>query len=228
MSSSVVQGGFFAQENLVFHAILSAYLSIFIGLTEAGLSVYAGHAEISMALYGIAVMGLVDGTGSVLVLMMWQCGSQKNGKTERLVSERIREMRYSLIIGCMMLLLGSFLVVDSLKKMVEKESPSDKDLMGFLLGVYGSVFGFFLASYKYIVGKALDSPVIIADSISSLCAAITSFAALVVTLVDNKLWWSDSAAGFTAALYMLYSGASTVLSANVSLQSSLSMRVEVL
>lgn len=196
------------EESARFHAVLSAYLSIAAGLVEASLSLMSGHAEVSMSLYGIALMAFVDATGSVLVLMMWQGSSGE----ERLVSERLREMRYSIAIGSLMMFLGVFLIADSIKSLSEKESPSETNgNMGEIVAIFGSVCGIALAIYKYVVGKALDSPVIVADSVSSLCSGLTSVAALLVIIIDDKYWWTDSTAGFTAALYTLYSGAETIM-----------------
>ena len=152
-------------------------------------------------------MAFVDITGSVLVLLMWQ-----SANSERLVSDRIREMNYSIAIGSMMIFLGIFLIVDSIIKLTSKNTPSDSSLMGTVDGMFGFFCGISLFLYKYFVGKALDSPVVIADSISSLCSGLTSFAALLVVILDETLWWIDSTAGFFAALYTLYSGAHTIIS----------------
>jgi len=152
-------------------------------------------------------MAFVDITGSVLVLLMWQ-----SANSERLVSDRIREMNYSIAIGSMMIFLGIFLIVDSIIKLTSKNSPSDSSLMGTVDGMFGFFCGISLFLYKYFVGKALDSPVVVADSISSLCSGLTSFAALLVVILDETLWWIDSTAGFFAALYTLYSGAHTIIS----------------
>jgi len=178
------------------------------GIVEATLSLWYGHAEISMSLYGIALMAIVDITGSVLVLAMWQSSYNK----ERLISDRLREMNYSIAIGSMMIMLGIFLIVDSTIKLTNRNIPEDSSFMGTLDAVFGFVCGISLFLYKYYVGKALDSPVVVADSISSLCSGLTSFAALLVVILDQRLWWSDSTAGFTAALYTLYSGTDTIIS----------------
>ena len=152
-------------------------------------------------------MAIVDVTGSVLVLMMWQCGS-----TERKYSERLREMRYSIFIGLMMLFLGCFLVADSIKNLYGHDSPDGNTVKGDIGAIFGFTCGLFLFCYKYFVSIVLDSPVIMADSISSLCSAFTSLAAIMVIFVHNKIWWSDSMAGFTASLYTLYSGLDTIIS----------------
>jgi hypothetical protein len=47
-----------------FHAAFSAWLSILLGFTIAVLAVLAGQQEGSMALIGVAFMGIVDITGT--------------------------------------------------------------------------------------------------------------------------------------------------------------------
>ena len=198
------------EKDAPWHAVVSAYLSILAGLGELTMSMWAGHTEKSMSIYGIGIMAFVDIAGSVLVLSMWQCGSPQS---VRLTSERRREVQYSAIIGVMMIFLGMFLIVDSFQRLVHR-SKMDSSYLGLIDGALGTVCGFSLAAYKYIVGKSLDSPVIIADSVSSLCGGMISCLALLVVFVDDEWWWSDSSAGFTSALYTFYSGVVTVYAAN--------------
>lgn len=89
-----------------FHAVFSAYVSIFAGIIEAFFSIVLGHAELSMSLYGIALMAIVDVTSSVLVLFIWQDSGERNKE------KKILESRYSYIIGVLMMVLGLFLVGD--------------------------------------------------------------------------------------------------------------------
>lgn len=194
------------------HAVISAYLSILAGLGELFMSLWAGHHEKSMSIYSIGIMAFVDCAGSVLVLTMWQCGNPQ----VRLLADRRREMQYSAIIGVMMIFLGMFLVVDSLQRLVHRSSM-DSSMLGIIDSVIGTLCGFSLAGYKYVVGTTLDSPVIVADSWSSLCGAIISSLALLVVFVDDELWWSDASAGFASAMYTFYAGVSTLFAANAEL-----------
>ncbi len=91
----------------VLHAIISGYLSIAAGVVEAGYSYYAGQSEVSMALYGIALSSLLDVSGSIMVLVLWQCSSYKSA--EKL---ELQELQYTFAIGCFMMFLGTFFVTD--------------------------------------------------------------------------------------------------------------------
>jgi zinc transporter ZupT len=195
------------------HAVISAYLSILAGLLEVGLSLYVGHNEKSMSVYSIALMAIVDVSGSILVLSLWQFSGPAG---LRLMSERKREMHYSVCIGAMMCFLAIFLLADSFQRLLKRATTKDTT-WGIVDGIIGTCFGIGLAVYKWAVGKSLDSPVVIADAVSSFCGGMTSCLALLVVFVDDNFWWSDSTAGFTSALYTLYSGVSTVLTSNAEL-----------
>jgi len=92
------------------HALLSAYLSIAAGITITILAIIAATQENSMSLYGVAFMAMIDSTGSVLVLMIYQsvCSSvDLNGN-----QQHRREAQYSFLIGILMLILGVVLFTD--------------------------------------------------------------------------------------------------------------------
>lgn len=195
--------------NARFHAILSGYLSIVAGILETSFSLFDGYQEFSMSLFGIALMAFVDITGSVLVLIFWQCTNVTKLTEHRQAGDRIREMNYSLIIGYLMVSLGVFLLVASMRSLSLRDEPKDSNL-GLPIALFGASSGLGLATYKYYVGKALDSPVVIADSVSSFCTGLVSCAALLVALVGHNVWWADSVTGFAAGLYTFYSGITTI------------------
>ena len=87
--------------------MLSAYLSIMAGAIETVFSVVEGHEQLSMALYGIALMAIVDITG---MLFVWQNGDSSS--SERSTLQKMQEARYSYTIGALMMVLGLFLVAD--------------------------------------------------------------------------------------------------------------------
>jgi|LauGreSBDMM110SN_4_FD.fasta_scaffold76579_2 vacuolar-type H+-ATPase subunit I/STV1 len=169
--------------NARFHAVLSAYLSIVAGLCEFVMSSMAGSEEISMSLYGITLMATLDVTGSVLVLMRWQGSSEVQG-----LVEYIKELKYSMIIGVLMVLLGLFLIVDSVMKFINEDKPTENDELGPIVAIFGFVASMILAIYKFVVGKVLDSAVVTADAISSLCSGFASLAALIVVYIGITLY----------------------------------------
>eukprot|EP01036_Dinobryon_divergens_P033474 gene33474-43260_t len=162
-------------------------------------------------------MAIVDITGSILVLIFWQ-GNGSSAGTDRESPDKIRELQFSYVIGSLMMLLGIFLILDSVSNLVEGKSPHDSvDSVDAesSISIFGTTVGFILAIYKYNIGKELDSPVIMADSLSSFCAGLASFVALVVSYNSHLVWWLDGFCGLLVAFYTLYSGATTMMSSSL-------------
>ena len=174
-----------SEDNGKMHAVLSAYLSIAAGVVELIMSSVAGFTEVSMSMFGISLVAFVDIMGSILVLLLWQC--KRSDADSR--AERLRELRYSVAIGVLMILLGVFLLIKSSVDFYNKDSVDGEETLGTVAAVFGLVVSMFLSAYKYKVGHAIDSPVVIADSISSFCSGLASGAALLVVAVEEKLWY---------------------------------------
>ena len=103
---------------MVFHAVFSAYLTIIIGLVLAVLTILAGRTDVSMSLYAVALMSILDVSGGILVLTLWQNRKEEStyvDKFERIEAsetEEVTDLRYSFIIGLFMLTMGIFLILD--------------------------------------------------------------------------------------------------------------------
>jgi hypothetical protein len=95
-----------SDENAMVHAILSAYLSVFLGLIEAIISISVNISSLSMAIFGFALLAIVDIVGSLLVLRRWQFSSN----IEPFISN-IQEQKDAVTLGYLMTLLGVFLVI---------------------------------------------------------------------------------------------------------------------
>lgn len=84
--------------------------------------------------------------------------------------------------------------------------------LGDSTALFGAVASSTLCVYKYYVGKKLGSPAIVADAVSTLCAALTSLVAFLVTFSDT--WWLDGVTGLCVAFFTLYNGTSTLIYTN--------------
>jgi hypothetical protein len=78
-----------------------------------------------------------------------------------------------------------------------------------------------LGWYKYFIARALNSALVYADALSSLCAGLASLVALVVAEDRAMAWWADAMAGSLVACYTLYQGYLTVIKSIVSPPASL-------
>ena len=103
---------------MAFHAVFSAYLTIIIGVVLAVLTILAGRTDVSMSLYAVALMSILDVSGGILVLTLWQNRREESSyidKFERIEAsetEEITDLWYSFIIGLFMLTMGLFLILD--------------------------------------------------------------------------------------------------------------------
>lgn len=104
--------------SFVFHAVVAAYLSIGVGIVQATLTILAGLTDVSMSLYAVALMSILDVFGGVLILTLWQNRKLESSyldKFERIEAsetEEVTDLWYSFIIGLFMLLMGLILIID--------------------------------------------------------------------------------------------------------------------
>mmetsp|Transcript_30178 Transcript_30178/g.30663 ORF Transcript_30178/g.30663 Transcript_30178/m.30663 type:complete len:261 (+) Transcript_30178:240-1022(+) len=194
-------------QNARFHAILSSYMNIIAGVIELTLAIRAGADEESFSMFGVALMTFVDLSGSILVLIRWQWLYSPVIDHQ---AELLREMKLSCILGCFMTLLGVFLLNKCMWALLERSSPSDLS-EGLLVSILGTLSSLLLAYYKYVVGKKLDSYVVVTDAMCSLCVGLTCVSSLLVFALNRVVWWADGAIGLIVALYTLHSGVHTVL-----------------
>lgn len=103
--------------SFAFHAVLSAYMSLSVGIVEATITILAGRTDVSMSLYAVALMSILDAVGSILVLTLWQNRKEESSfadkfeKIEASESEEITDLWYSFTIGFSMLVMGLFLII---------------------------------------------------------------------------------------------------------------------
>lgn len=111
----------FYSRSWVFHAVLAAYLTIVAGTVEMILSMLAGKTDMSMSLYAVALMSILDVAGGCLILTIWQDRIDDPGYVDKLErieaaeAEKLTDLRYSFAIGMSMIIMGLFLMADRLE-----------------------------------------------------------------------------------------------------------------
>ena len=189
------------------HAISSSYLSIIFAVIAFFLSIRNGTMESSMSLFGVAIISLVDFTGSILVLYRYKYLQNRlsSHKYSPKQLQRI-EIFFSGVIGSLMSLLGFVLILTSLIKLYSFSHPS-RVRDGIFTGILGFLSGYFLYVYKRHVALALDnSTVIYADAKCSLGVGLVSLAvtiALIMTNISDLLWFLDGLLGAFVGIYVL-------------------------
>jgi divalent metal cation (Fe/Co/Zn/Cd) transporter len=112
-----------------------------------------------------------------------------------------------------------FILILSLKSILTQSKPSIKTALhdlGSYASLIGTASGLILGVYKILIARLLASAIVYADAVSSICAGLASFVALVISEDHALAWWLDGASGTVVALYTLYQGASTMMNSSVS------------
>ena len=189
------------------HAIRSSYLSIVCAMISMFLSVRNGTIESSMSLFGVAIISLVDFTGSVLVLYRYKY-LQSRMHTHNYTQQQLHriEIFFSGVIGILMSLLGIVLILTSVIKLYLFNIPCHVRA-GIFTGIVGFLTGYSLYVYKRHVALALNnSSVIYADAKCSLGLGLVSFAvtfALIMSNISELLWFLDGLLGIFVGIYVL-------------------------
>jgi divalent metal cation (Fe/Co/Zn/Cd) transporter len=165
------------------------YFTILWNSIEGLLSVGAGIAAGSIALVGFGLDSFIEvASGSALLWRM---------KADRDVERRERVERISLrVVGFCFLALAAYVAIDSVHSLLQRTGP-ERSILGIAIGVASLFVMPLLARAKRNVGKAIDSPAMIADSQQTQFCTYLS-AVLVAGLLLNFFfgwWWSDSVAG---------------------------------
>lgn len=164
------------------------YFTILWNTVEGLLSVGAGIVAGSIALIGFGLDSFVEvASGSALLWRM---------KADRDVKQRERAERISLrVVGFCFLALAAYVAIDSVRSLLQRSRP-ERGLFGIAIGVASLFVMPLLARAKRKVGKAIDSPAMIADSQQAQFCTYLS-AVLLAGLLLNFFfgwWWSDSVA----------------------------------
>jgi divalent metal cation (Fe/Co/Zn/Cd) transporter len=165
------------------------YFTILWNSIEGLLSVGAGIAAGSIALVGFGLDSFIEvASGSALLWRM---------KADRDVERRERVEPFSLrVVGFCFLALAAYVAIDSVHSLLQRTGP-ERSILGIAIGVASLFVMPLLARAKRNVGKAIDSPAMIADSQQTQFCTYLS-AVLVAGLLLNFFfgwWWSDSVAG---------------------------------
>jgi divalent metal cation (Fe/Co/Zn/Cd) transporter len=164
------------------------YFTILWNTVEGLLSVGAGIVAGSIALIGFGLDSFIEvASGSALLWRM---------KADRDVKQRERAERISLrVVGFCFLALAAYVAIDSVRSLLQRSGP-ERGLFGIAIGVASLFVMPLLARAKRNVGKAIDSPAMIADSQQAQFCTYLS-AVLLAGLLLNFFfgwWWSDSVA----------------------------------
>ena len=183
-------------------ALFLEYFTVGYNLVEAALSIFFGSMAKSIALVGFGLDSVVESlSGGVLI---WRLN--KHGKISEHEEGKI-ERKAQRFVAVTFFVLGAYVLVQSVKKLVLKEIP-DPSFPGIVIAVVSLIVMPVLSFQKLKIGKTIQSEALIADSKETLACAFLSLA-LLLGLGLNYLfsfWQADAIVGLVIVFYLATEG----------------------
>ena len=183
-------------------ALQLSYFTLAYGIVECVLSIIFGVFSGSIALLGFGLDSLVESLSAGI--MVWRFGKHSNMSEE---DEEIIEERAEKFVGYTFLILGAYILYESLTKLVKNEIPGHS-LVGICIAIASIITMPFLYYVKNKIGKEIKSKSLIADSKETLTCALLSIA-LFIGLGANYLfgfWQADPIVGFIIVFFLAKEG----------------------
>ena len=178
------------------------YFTVGYNIAEAAVSIVFGTLAKSIALVGFGLDSIVESlSGCVLIWRLKQHGKISEAEEKRVEQKAMRFVALTFFI------LGAYVLFQSLKKLIQSEAP-DPSLPGIIIAIASLIIMPLLTWQKYITGKQIKSPALIADSKETLACAFLSVA-LLFGLGSNYLfgfWQADPIVGLIIVLFLFREG----------------------
>lgn len=178
------------------------YFTVGYNIAEAAVSIVFGTIANSIALVGFGLDSIVESlSGFVLI---WRL--RQHGKISETEEKRVEEKAMK-FVAITFFILGAYILFQSLKKLIQSEAP-EPSLPGIIIAIASLIIMPILTWQKYITGKQIKSPAMIADSKETLACAFLSVA-LLFGLGSNYLfglWQADPIVGLIIVIFLFREG----------------------
>jgi divalent metal cation (Fe/Co/Zn/Cd) transporter len=183
-------------------ALLLSYFTVGYNLLEALVSLLAGYLANSIALVGFGLDSLVESLSGGVMIWRFSHGPGLSAEAE----ER-RERQAVKIVGCTFLVLGAYVLVESLKKLYFREIPAPS-LLGIIIALVSLIVMPAVFIIKYRTGKSLNSRSLMADSKQTLACAWLSLALLIGLGLNYfyGFWQADPVIGLVVVAFLVKEG----------------------
>jgi cation diffusion facilitator family transporter len=190
------------QARLFRKALWLEYFTVVYNGIEAALSIFFGYLAGSIALVGFGLDSVVESlSGFVLIWRLRQHGKVSKDEEERVEKKAMKFVAVTFFV------LGLYILVQSVRKLVLKEMP-DPSLPGIFIGLASLVVMPALSIAKRKTGEQIRSGALIADAKETLACSFLSVA-LLMGLGLNYLfrwWYADAIAGIFIVLFLFHEG----------------------
>ena len=178
------------------------YFTVGYNILEAVASMVFGSIAGSVALIGFGLDSIVESLSGLVLI--WRLG--QHGKLSAEAEERL-EKRATKFVAITFFLLGTYILFESIKKLVQVEIP-EPSLPGIIIAVASMIVMPLLTWQKYKTGKQINSRALVADSKETLACSFLSVA-LLLGLGSNYLfgfWQADPIVGLIIVAFLFREG----------------------
>lgn len=178
------------------------YFTVGYNILEAIASIVFGSIAGSIALIGFGLDSIIESlSGLVLIWRLRQHGEISEAAEERIEKRAIKFVAITFFI------LGSYVLFESVKKLVIAEIP-EPSLPGIIIATLSIIIMPILTWQKYKTGKQINSRALVADSRETLACFFLSVA-LLLGLGANYLfgfWQADPIVGLIIVAFLFREG----------------------
>ena len=162
---------------------LTSIIGIIVNFILAGIKFLAGLLSGSIAITADAVNNLSDSMSSGISFVSFKISSQPADRDQPFGHARI-EYIASMIVSFLILFVGGDFLIDSIKKIFDSsETELDFGAVSITILSVSILIKLGLSVYQRIMGKKIDSGVILASSVDSFTDAMSTLAVLVCSII---------------------------------------------
>lgn len=189
-------------QNFYKRALLLSYFTVGYNIAEGFISIFAGFLADSIALVGFGLDSFIESLSGFV--MIWRF--RKHGKISKEEEERI-ERKAIRLVAYTFLLLGAYVLYESIKKLYLHESP-EPSLVGIIIAIVSIIVMPILFYFKYNTGKAINSQSLVADSKQTLACVFLSVSLLIGLGLNYLygLWQADPIVGIIIVIFLIKEG----------------------
>jgi cation diffusion facilitator family transporter len=183
-------------------ALRLEYFTLAYNVAEAAVSIVFGSMAGSIALIGFGLDSIVESLSGLILI--WRLKKHRESSEE---DEEKIERRAERFVAVTFFLLGSYILFESVGKLVEGEVPGPS-VPGIAIALLSMTIMPIIARKKYDLGLAIKSRALIADSKETLACSLLSVA-LLVGLGANYVfgfWQADPIVGLLIVAFLFREG----------------------
>jgi divalent metal cation (Fe/Co/Zn/Cd) transporter len=195
-------GGIVTTDAVYRKALRLEYFTLAYNIAEAVTSIVFGNLAGSIALIGFGLDSIVESLSGLILI--WRLKKHRESSEE---DEEKIERRAERFVAVTFFLLGSYILFESVGKLVEGEVPGPS-VPGIAIALLSMTIMPIIARKKYDLGVAIKSRALIADSKETLACALLSVA-LLVGLGANYVfgfWQADPIVGLLIVAFLFREG----------------------